>query len=430
MRLLLSQFLTLLAFILMALPAQARGPVAGHLDLSIDSKAQFASYSQSGRRLQYVVLTPWEADRMRALKQANPDLKVLVYENLLGSVKGMTSNGFAPTPVLYEEANASHPDWFLKNTQGDRFTLRNYPYLWAMDLGNGGYQQRWTEKVIDTVKSQGWDGVFIDNVNPTLKYYTNVPSVAKYPSDAAYSASTESALENITPQLKAAHMLVFANFGSWDEYYGTVTPWLKYVDGAMDEMFLKFSPAPGAGYLDVARWNRQLEELKETQRRNKVFLAITHSAATDRSAALYGWATVLLGANGNAAFELAETYADETWFPEYEYEIGDPLGPELAEPNGVHRRLFSQGLVLVNPLSVSRRVSLNGTYSGSGLQTATETKMAPHSGLVLLRDSGQEVRVNPDSLGLATQIIAAKAQDTLPATVAAQAASRFIGPVH
>ncbi len=406
MRLLLTQLLTLLASLVLAVAAHASGAVAGHLDYSIDSKAEFSSYSQSGQRLQYVVLQPWQPEMLRALKEANPELKVLVYQNLLGSVKGMTGNGFAATPVLYEEADSSHPDWFLKNSDGNRFTLRNYPYLWAMDVGNAGYQQRWAEKAIATVKSQGWDGIFIDNVDPTLKYYANVPSVAKYPNDTAYSAATQSALEHITPQLQAAHMLVFANFGSWSDYTETVTPWLKYVDGAMDEMFLKFSPTPGAGYRNEAGWTRQLEELKESQRRNKVFLAITHSAESDHSAALFGWATVLLGAEGKAAYEMADDYAEETWIPEYEYDIGEPLGAETRDSDGVHRRLFSRGLVLVNPTSVTREVSFNGVYSGSGLEAATETTMGPHTGLVLLRVSIQNTASNPSVPALGDHLVA------------------------
>jgi len=378
--------------------ASAEESVAGHLDVSIASNAQFTDYTSSGQRLQYVVLQDWQANRMRELKAANPNLKVLVYKNLLAS-QTPAPDGFRATGVTYEEADSAHPDWFLQNTDGQRFTLRNYAYQWAMDVGNPGYQQRWAENVVADVKAQGWDGVFIDNVNPTMKYYAEVSSVAKYPTDEAYAAATQSALAAITPRLRAAHMLVFANFGSWSDYDATVTPWLKYVDGAMEEMFAKFDPTMGAGYRDEAEWTRQLEELQETQRQGKVFLAITHSTANDEAAALFGWASVLLGAQGKAAYEMAETYADETWFPEYEYDIGQPLGAESRDANGVHRRVFTSGLVLVNPTDAAQTVDLDGTYSGSGLTDTTSVTMPPDTGLVLLGQSAGGLATNAGTNG-------------------------------
>jgi hypothetical protein len=387
---------TVVACLTFAGTAGAEDPVAGHLDLSIASNAQFTDYTSSGQHLEYVVLQDWQANRMRELKAANPNLKVLVYKNLLAS-QTPAPDGLSATGVTYEEANSTHPEWFLKNTSGQRFTLRNYSYQWAMDVGNPGYQQRWAENVVADVKAQGWDGVFIDNVNPTIKYYAEVSSVAKYPTDEAYAAATQSALAAITPRLRAAHMLVFANFGSWSDYEATVTPWLKYVDGAMEEMFAKFDPTVGEGYRDEAEWTHQLEELQETQRQGKVFLAITHSAATDEAAALFGWATVLLGAEGKAGYEMAETYADETWFPEYEYDIGQPLGPESRDANGVHRRTFANGLVLVNPTEAAQTVDLNGTYSGSGLTHATSATMPPHTGLVLIGQSTDGPVANGDT---------------------------------
>ena len=358
--------------------------MAGHLAYAIASNAQFTDYTSSGQRQQYVILQPWEVGRMRALKAARPNLEVLVYQNLIASETG-TDDGLNMSPVAYEEANLAHPEWFLLNTSGQRFTLRNYSYQWAMDVGNPSYQQRWAENVIANVKAQGWDGVFIDNVNPTMKYYAEVSSVAKYPTDVAYAAATEAALAAITPSLRAAHMLVFADLGSWSKYSATVTPWLKYVDGAMEEMFVKFGSTAGTGYRDESEWMTQLNELRETQRQGKVFLAVTHSASNDEAAALYGWTSVLLGAEGKAAYEMASTYAEETWFPEYDYDVGAALGAETREANGVHRRAFANGLVLVNPTAAGQAVTFGGTYSGSGLTHATGATMPPHTGLVLLK---------------------------------------------
>ena len=63
-----------------------------------------------------------------------------------------------------------------------------------------------------------------------------------------------------------------------------------------------------------------------------------------------------------------------------------PPAPEAKEASGVHRRAFQRGLVLVNPTTAAVDVSFGGTYSGSGLTRATGATLAPNTALVLTRD--------------------------------------------
>jgi hypothetical protein len=85
-------------------------------------------------------------------------------------------------------------------------------------------------------------------------------------------------------------------------------------------------------------------------------------------------------------FYMGADYSGETWFPEYNYAIGDPTGPYTVDANGVYRRSFSQGLALVNPTASTETVSLGATHSGSGLTSVTSVTMAPQTRLVLTLD--------------------------------------------
>jgi hypothetical protein len=377
------RLLLALTLMLFALPTVASATV-GQLRYAIDSDAAFSSYEESARRYGVVILHAWQQDRLRALKQANPGVKVLVYKNLSFASKDRSFSGEASTGVAADEAERDHPEWFLRNTAGERFASWSYKWLWAMDVGSESYQRRWADNVVFELAAHGWDGVFIDDTNPTMKYHYDPERVARYPSDSAYGAATTSALAHIAPRVRAAGKLVFVNLGSWSEYPAVGRQWLQFVDGAMDEMFLKWGDEPGEGYM-TERWETQLDALKETQRRGKTFLGISHSRSDDRSVARYGYATMLLGSEGDAHFALAHDYTHETWFPEYEYDLGRPVGPERAGPGGVHRRPFERGLVLVNPTPHSRQVSFGDTYSGSGLSDASHATMQPTSGLVLRR---------------------------------------------
>jgi putative glycosyl hydrolase-like family 15 (GHL15) protein len=368
----------------LVLPATsfASSSAAGHLRMATDSNADFSNLSLTAQRHGYVILNAWQTDKLQQLKAANPDVKVLVYKNLSASIASSNA-GYRSTGVSYQQADSQHPEWFLKNASGQHFHFNDYGYLYAMDVGSPSYQQAWAGNVISELQGNGWDGVFMDDTNTTMKYHYDPAKIAKYPTDSRWQAATQSALAYIGPHVQAAGKLAVANLGSWGEYPSVGRSWLQYLSGAMDEMFVKWGSAAGSGYADQTRWSIQLESLKYAQQQGKDFLAVTHSSSGDAAAARYGWATVLLGAQGGADYSLAPDYTTETWFPEYDYEIGDPSGPESTDPNGVHRRVFTSGIVVVNPTSGQLTANLNGTYSGSGLSQVSSLSLAPHSGYVL-----------------------------------------------
>jgi Hypothetical glycosyl hydrolase family 15 len=361
---------------------------------SIESSPDFSDLTRTAQRNGYVVLQAWRLDEMRAIKAANPNTKVLVYKNLSFCSKTASPSGLTSTGVSCEQAELD-PSWFLLNSSGQRFTSWGYHWLWAMDVGNADYQRAWADRVVAEVNRNGWDGVLLDDVNPTMKYHYKVGSVAKYPSDAAYSAATRSALAHIGPRISGAGKLAIANNAAWVEYYSTGVDWLQFLDGAMDEMWLKWSSATGEGYRGETQWTTQLNELKETERQGKIFVARTQSANTDAAAARYGYATLLLGTRGRAAFSFGDSSVETPLFPEYSLPIGDATGPEERLSSGVHRRVFTSGLVLVNPTSATRSVALGGTHSGSGLSGVSSVTMPPRTGLVLTRDGAAPASPRP-----------------------------------
>ncbi|HEX3239261.1 MAG TPA: putative glycoside hydrolase [Solirubrobacterales bacterium] len=355
----------------------------GHVFQATDSAATIPSAQRTAARNEYVILQAWETGKLKSLKAADPKVKVLVYKNL-GFSAQLPSNHVGPSPsgVDYASAPAS---WFLEDrSSGQPFTSWGYEWLWAMDIGNADYQRAWADNVIAEMNREGWDGVFLDDANATMKYHHAVDQVAEYPSDATYSAAMGSALAYIGPKIRAAGKLAIPNFAAWVEEPVVYNSWLQYVDGAVDEMFVKWSREAGVGYRDEAQWNLQLTEAKFAADQDKVFIAYTQGAPGETQAARLGFATVLLASEGKASYAFTPEYANETWLAEYDYDLGEPLSEESADANGVHSRPFQRGLVLVNPTGESQQVSFGGVYSGSGLTNATGTTMAPRTGLVLL----------------------------------------------
>ena len=369
-----------------ALPSAASAATtsAGHLRVAIDSASATADYSKTAARNNVVILHEWEKTRLHSLKASNPALKVLMYKNLSAVMR--LTNGWAGSGVTKEQAE-EHPEWFLKNTSGERINFSGYTYLFAADIGNAAFQAKWADNVSAKLKADVWDGVFVDDTNPTMRYHYNVSSVAKYPTDAQYSAATGSALRVIGPRLRGEGKLVIPNIGAWRNYRSTVSQWLPFISGGMEEQFTKWGNTPSVGYLTGVDWDDQLALLKQTQAMGKLFLGVSHSDRSDQVAARYGWATMLLASAGTASFALHTDYTNETWFAEYDYNLGVPTGAETKLASGVHRRAYTRGLVYVNPTNASVSVSFGGRYHGSGLTSRTGTVMAPHTGLILLSDA-------------------------------------------
>jgi hypothetical protein len=369
----------LAALALLPTAAQA-APAAGHFRYAIDSAAGTADYSKTAARRDVLILQGYQAPLMERLKAQNPKLKVLLYKDLSGMVE-RDPWGNVSTGVATQDAQ---PDWYLKNTSGQRFTFRHYSYVWAADIGHPGFQQKWADNVLAEIAGKRWDGVFMDDTNPSMQYHYDVDRVAKYPTDAAYQAATESALAAIGARFRAAGKLAVPNFGFWKDYPNVISRWLRHVDGGMNEQHVKVGTTT-EGYDRTDVWETQLAMIKDAERQDKLYLGVSHSPNNDAAAARYGYATTLLGGSGRTHFSLHGDYTNETWFGEYEYAIGDAAGAESRDASGVHRRKFTNGLVLVNPTAASVRVEFGGAYTGSGLKGARSATMRPHTALIMTK---------------------------------------------
>ena len=151
-------------------------PAASHVRVAIDSAAK--NFSQTPGRGDFVILPEWQHAKLHELKTANPKLKVLMYKNL--SAMMSSTNGDSGTGVTTQEA-ADHPEWYLLNTANQRFTFGGYGYLYAADIGNPSYQARWLANVKADLQADQWDGVFIDDANPTIKYHYKATDVPQLP---------------------------------------------------------------------------------------------------------------------------------------------------------------------------------------------------------------------------------------------------------
>jgi putative glycosyl hydrolase-like family 15 (GHL15) protein len=254
-----------------------------------------------------------------------------------------------------------------------------------MDVGNCLYQDDGAERVIRVAKAGGFDGVFLDDANASLRWI--IPrgtTSAAYPTPQRWQSAVYSFLSNVGPQLHRAGLLAVANIGGSTTTPGLWQKWNGPIDGAMEESFTNGGVGPDS--IANGEWTPKLSHALWSERNDKI--SLDHAVTATRAGARYALATMLLVAGGANLFSASADYSREVWWPEYATanSLGRPLGGYRVLRDGVYRRDFTNGVVLVNPGSRPvPRIRLGATYSGSRLHKVTAVSLGRTSGLVLAK---------------------------------------------
>ena len=334
-----------------------------------DTAAKFPQPQRTAARRDVVVMQSDRAADARRLKAHNKRIVVLAYLNLSAMAAAVPS-GFS-TGVQTHAENwrgkvtdigpgyaARNERWFLHDRKGRRFTFRSYDWLWAANISDRSYQRRWASNALRLLAARPeFDGIFIDDVNPTIRYHHDPADVRELPTDEAYAAATGAALAAIAPRIRADGRLVYANLGAWSDYGDQVRPWLAHLDGAMDEQWVKFGERRGAGYRDEAGWTRQVANVAEASAAGVDVMTITHSAVPTPPPRATGTRRRCWPHAVGCCSRSRRRLPHRDVVPDYERDLGAPTGPMETHESGVRSRAFKRGLVVVNPTARPRRTS-------------------------------------------------------------------------
>ncbi|HUQ55352.1 putative glycoside hydrolase [Lentzea sp.] len=319
------------------------------------------------QRRSYVVLNAWESDLAAKLKAANPKIQTFVYKDLSSTRSYACSDGAddsdLPTGVGY---CAADPSWFLTDPNGRRLEYDGYAGHWQMDVGNPAYQNAWADNVI--ASSKAFDGVFMDNALFACDTYHDGVCPAAYRTDSAMREAYRSMLAGTRQKFVDAGLKTVANMsnarlheGAWDSY-------AEHLDGGFDEWWLTFGDGDLLSEYPEG-WSRQLAEITANEAKGKITWVQPHHSGAEQPFR-YAFASYLLAAGGKAAIsEIEETdrYDNASpWRAEYDWKLGEPLGPYSAVAPNVFQRSFQCAIVIVNANrtgSAPQTVRLPGTYT-------------------------------------------------------------------
>lgn len=375
------------ALALTLVPAMAVAQSAANFNRETYSYSSTYTIGQEASHYNVMVLQMTDASLVPQLKAANPNLKVLMYEAIMGATIGTASYN---TCTVGNTDLSSHPSWLLHDQNGNVIVENGYQSSYLTDVGNTGYQQACLTNAIGAAKKYGFDGVYWDMVNPSLKWnLASGTSVPEYPTDASWQSAMYSMLTYGSSQLHANGLLDYGNIGGSYLFPGLWQQWNGPLDGAEIEGFTDSGSGLAAG---TWGWPKELAEVAWSEANGKP--AILKSYNTTETGNTYGLASMLMVAAGQSTYSTANgCYSScESWYPEYNtaQQLGAPVGSYAVLSNGAYLRWFQHGVVVVNPTgNTIPTFSLGGgTYTGSGLTSVSSVSLAPTSGYILLDDPG------------------------------------------
>jgi len=245
-----------------------------------------------------------------------------------------------------------HPDWFLRNTNGD--PIMGSDNFVFMDPGNQGWREFWLQRTRVAQEQMGWHGVFLDNMEGSMRKFD--PAVANsrhpeglqnYPDDASFQQAWQGFAQYIyTGYFQPTGRPLLANIvhsrgeNTWQNY-------LAYLDGAMDE---GWGVDWGNGYLSRSRWEKSLQYVEQSAAAGKQFVLVAQGSRSDTHRQGFAFASYLLISSDNVAFRYtdAANYTSVWVYDNYNIELGQPLGKRY-KVGDFWQRDFAGGTVRVNP---------------------------------------------------------------------------------
>lgn len=383
---------------------------------------------------------------IKTLRTHRPDLKNIIYYNLVYSSNNNDPNYWGPRDIFgYNYANRFHPDWFLLNISGQRQQFG--ASLFLMDIGNPE-ASAWSAQNVGLYMTYADPGKDIIHFDSFIDFFFSNFLLQKYPTPASRMAAMRKHLMNMRAVLDGRDIQFIINAAGAS--YTRDQPHTYFLrQGLLDGMLVEqvfthiFQTPPG--YLPFYIWESQLNTLVENRPRLRVVYSGygVSNPVEGRRQKIYALASFLLCADDNIYLYLDKHYYDGTpfgrqrsWRPDADFDVplGQPMGNYQVYyrssdyQGGLYYRPFQNGFVLVNPTGNTRPLFKDGAVfswildadywelrSGQVYPAGTRIKLYPKEGLIFVRASSA-LRNYPPANGKIKPLPAGEGKPTLPST--------------
>jgi hypothetical protein len=318
----------------------------------------------------YVGTQKLSLDQSRPLRATNSNFLVLHYHLAMWQSAPRVSfivdgNRWAND---YPTVN-THETWFWHNTSNQRVTSNQDGKL-LMNVSDPGFRAHWRDSISYQVQAGDYDGVFLDSASPALLQWE-----ARAPADSRLSG-------------KGARYNTFSELGG-KSWIAAWQDWIRELDASLAMQGIPLIPNAGAfattwdntdysltagifseGFCDpnltTSDWKAAVDETLSLVRKNKIVILQNYLAsASDLAKRRYLLASYLL-VKGTRTYLFYIASSTLEWYPEWGLDLGAPQKTAARVDdllwNGVYRRDFANGVVLVNPTTRGVRLNLGATF--------------------------------------------------------------------
>jgi hypothetical protein len=369
---------------------------------------QFLATHTDGTQKQLLSAT----NQFRAI---NPNFTVLHYQ--LGT-------GNSPYDYIINDQWAS--DWNYVNQQESWFAHQSYsgePQSAAdlasgrvgnntgwdqADIANPAWQNYTLNQVFQNMAATGSNGWFADsftygiggggydNPIPTRYQGTNAANPADWPGGITWTTQLGNwaqTIENAFAQYNATNGTNYkfipnldARVTSWEPNWYDNANGVPFIDGGFLEGFGQWT--------DTYNWTLSMNRGLNLTDNGKIVIMQPYPSADPSTAAGQQQVNFFLGTylllKGDETYLNIDYGGNAQYFPQYQLNLGAPLAPPATDVsnyiwNGVYRRDFQNGFVLVNPGSTTYTLSLGGNYhlaQGSGGGVLTDSQIGANGNYI------------------------------------------------
>jgi hypothetical protein len=276
-----------------------------------------------------------------------------------------------------------HETWFWHNQLNQRVTS-NQDGKFLMNVSEPAFQMYWRDSIAEQVRAGDYDGVFLDSASPALLQWE-----ARAPLDSRLLGA--GVRTNTFPELGGKNWIT-----AWQD-------WIGQLDRSLAAQGIPLIPNAGAfattwdntdysltagvfaeGFCDPRQttddWKAAVNQILSLVRANKIVILQNYlSSPADLAKRRYLLASYLL-LKGSRTYIVYFASSTLEWYPEWNLDLGTAqrTATEVGDLlwNGIYRRDFSKGMVLVNPTLRPVRINLGATFQ----------RVEPQGGGAVLRD--------------------------------------------
>ncbi|MDW8053580.1 MAG: putative glycoside hydrolase [Anaerolineae bacterium] len=308
------------------------------------------------------------------------------------------AQAYAAPPSDLEMLRNTRPEWLLYDRNRRPALASADGQSPLLDIRNEFVRNFLAERVAQAVARGPYQGALVTNVGDDL-IRTNATPV--FTGTRAFTENERrDAVEQLLRVLRARlpdKVLIISGYAwrdgaAYAAHAQAAQQLATFADGVHIEAFLRAPISRTNEFKPEAAWKRDIDFLSAISQDNKIVLVSTRlpaeASAEDKERWLrYSVASFLLGRNGNRTY--------------FQFDAGDPAlsaDPYLSAapgaptaaytklPSGAYAREFTNALVLVNPTSEQKRITLNAAYrTPQGTEVESAVTMGPFTGLILMK---------------------------------------------